>query len=399
MANFARDDGDETPEAEIVDRYRLDHLYTHAFRNGAGKYFTVVSRDEDDALLEVEAEHPGATRNKVKTTLTFIRTESGGEIRSIELKRFRYYTRQGWTAQEEHIRFSFAFFVGLLGFLQGLSELNLQDLNARRIPLAEGPNLDDETIRQFRTLASTPEGQELIAEAVRNGQVTSADLVNVGYRKAQLELFENMMTSTDAVEEYRQANEVRPRGEEAVWQHFFERNTWIFGYGLSFVFNQPLDGRKLEQTVAGSSVGGAGKRTDGLLKTAGLINSLCLVEIKTPRTALMEGEAYRPECWRPSSELAGGVAQSQKTVQKTLENVGRELRPEAQGGVPTGEVIYSYKPRAYLVVGNLAEFETATGVNREKFASFELLRRSTHSPEIITFDELLERARFIVSSS
>jgi hypothetical protein len=285
-----------------------------------------------------------------------------------------------------------------VGFLQGLSELNLHDLNARRIPLAEGSNLDDETIRQFKTLASTPEGQELIAEAVRNGQITSADLVNVGYRKAQLELFGNMMTSSETIEEYRRSNEVRQSGEEAVWQHFFERNTWIFGYGLSFIFNQPLDGRKLEQTVAGSSVGGAGKRTDGLLKTAGVINSLCLVEIKTPRTSLMEAEPYRPECWRPSSELAGGMAQSQKTVQKTLENVGRELRPEAQGGVPTGEVIYSYKPKAYVVVGNLAEFETATGVNREKFASFELLRRSTHSPEIITFDELLERARFIVSS-
>jgi hypothetical protein len=36
------------------------------------------------------------------------------------------------------------------------------------------------------------------------------------------------------------------------------------------------------------------------------------------------------------------------------------------------------------------------GVNTEKFRSFELLRRNTFLPEIITFDELYERARFIV---
>jgi hypothetical protein len=53
-------------------------------------------------------------------------------------------------------------------------------------------------------------------------------------------------------------------------------------------------------------------------------------------------------------------------------------------------------PKAFLVVGNLAEFVTANGVNEPKHRSFELLRRHTLSPEIITFDELYERARFIV---
>ncbi len=33
---------------------------------------------------------------------------------------------------------------------------------------------------------------------------------------------------------------------------------------------------------------------------------------------------------------------------------------------------------------------------REKIETFESLRRSLNNPEIITFDELYERARFIV---
>jgi hypothetical protein len=48
------------------------------------------------------------------------------------------------------------------------------------------------------------------------------------------------------------------------------------------------------------------------------------------------------------------------------------------------------------VIGSLDEFYADHGVNVSKFRSFELYRRNTSRPEVITFDELLERARFIV---
>ena len=53
-------------------------------------------------------------------------------------------------------------------------------------------------------------------------------------------------------------------------------------------------------------------------------------------------------------------------------------------------------PKSFLVVGSLKEFVGEHGVNAERYRSFELFRRNTLSPEIITFDELYERARFIV---
>ena len=65
-------------------------------------------------------------------------------------------------------------------------------------------------------------------------------------------------------------------------------------------------------------------------------------------------------------------------------------------GYPTDEEAFNYAPKAYLVVGSLDEFTGDFGVNQEQFRSFELFRRNTFSPEIITFDELYERARFIV---
>ena len=41
---------------------------------------------------------------------------------------------------------------------------------------------------------------------------------------------------------------------------------------------------------------------------------------------------------------------------------------------------------------SLSEFSTEEGVNQQKYSSFELFRRDLVNPEIITFDELYERA-------
>lgn len=59
----------------------------------------------------------------------------------------------------------------------------------------------------------------------------------------------------------------------------------------------------------------------------------------------------------------------------------------------------NYAPKSYLVIGSLSEFLGEHGSNQEKIRSFELYRRNMASPEIITFDELYERAKFIIHAS
>lgn len=39
-------------------------------------------------------------------------------------------------------------------------------------------------------------------------------------------------------------SEWKCHGTEAVWQKFFEKNPWIFGYGLNFIFTSKLDDDK-----------------------------------------------------------------------------------------------------------------------------------------------------------
>lgn len=59
----------------------------------------------------------------------------------------------------------------------------------------------------------------------------------------------------------------------------------------------------------------------------------------------------------------------------------------------------SVQPRSFLVIGSLSQFQSAHGVNASRYQAFEGFRRNLRQPEILTFDELYERARFIVDHS
>jgi hypothetical protein len=152
----------------------------------------------------------------------------------------------------------------------------------------------------------------------------------------------------------------------------------------------------LEQAVVGHDPSGQGKRADAMMKTRGAIEALCFVEIKSHTTPLLQTSPYRPGCWAPSADLAAGVAQVQGTVESALRRLAEKIEPATDDGDPTGEQLFAYQPKSFLVVGQLDELRTQLGINTEKYRSFELYRRHTHRPDIITFDELFHRARFIV---
>jgi hypothetical protein len=214
------------------------------------------------------------------------------------------------------------------------------------------------------------------------------------YRRKLLEKFEALLNDPPYFADEQRNLSATPEG---VWQKFFEANTWIFGYGLSFQFLSSLDMRKLEQAVRGADVTGMGKRADALMKTRGLINSLCFIEIKRHDKALLAELQHRPGVWGPSQHLTNGVAQVQATVQDAIERIGRKLVPSDKIGDPTGEVLFNIQPRSCLIIGHLSQFQADAGIIENKFRSFELYRRNTARPEILTFDELLERARFVVN--
>lgn len=188
---------------------------------------------------------------------------------------------------------------------------------------------------------------------------------------------------------------------EAVWQQLFEDNPWLLGATLATQLCTSWSDERLEQIVTGSSIDGVGKRTDALLRTAGRIRSLFFVEIKTHQTELLaKGDPYRSGCFAPSAKLAGAVAQLQGTVHRAVQDIGLRLQSiDADGADIPGDFSYLIRPRAVLVIGDLAELQNDLGGDaQDRIRSMELYRRSLVEPEVVTFDELLQRARWVVDS-
>ena len=170
------------------------------------------------------------------------------------------------------------------------------------------------------------------------------------------------------------------------WQDFFESNTWIFGYGLSYQF---LGTVETQPHYMGKRLAGQGEQRGDFLTASKAEHSFTvLVEIEKPSTSLIAEKPYRQRAHIICGHLAGGVAQLQSNCRNwemygTRDDENRErLDPEQ---------IHTVSPKGILIIGTTAQLDSVA-----KRTSFELFRRNVRNPEIITFDELLERAKHLL---
>ncbi len=172
------------------------------------------------------------------------------------------------------------------------------------------------------------------------------------------------------------------------WQDFFDKNKWIFGYGLSYKILRNIQS---QPNYGGTNVSGqGGQRGDSLhISEAEEAKFTVLVEIKKPNTPLLNQE-YRNGAWSISEDLAGGISQLQTNC-RTWEVEG-SVTESNRDRVETAEEALTITPKGILVIGRTNQLTT-----RDQKKSFELLRCNLHNPEIITFDELYNRASFIVN--
>lgn len=169
------------------------------------------------------------------------------------------------------------------------------------------------------------------------------------------------------------------------WEAFFARNRWIFGHGLAYQF---LSEVQTQPHYGGVAVDGKGaQRGDHLMATEAGVRFTVLVEVKTPQAPLTQRDEYRNGAFAPGNDVAGGVAQLQVNARKwAVEGAAKEENRDLED-----QGVYTVQPKGILIVGHTASLDS-----RSKRTSFELYRQNLHNPEVITFDELFERAKFIV---
>ena len=177
---------------------------------------------------------------------------------------------------------------------------------------------------------------------------------------------------------------------EKEWQSFFEKNTWIFGYGLDYRFLSIL---QREPAYSDSDLDGTNTVIGDFL--LGSTEFTVLVELKRPDASLFERDKYRSRVWRLSRELQDSVSQilAQKAVWQIKSLSGAYTDSGARISQKT------YDPKCILLLGSRKQFAGDDRDKDTKSATFELFRRDSRNIEILTYDELYERAYYLVNQT
>ena len=361
-------------EEDVIFNSKLEHLYNHSF--GDGRFFQVIFSDENEVNIKL------APRTLLK--VTYLKEKD--DIEGFEIVKLISNT------EKERVKLSKFNLSQLRCFLDFINSIDLKGISNRRISLADDSSslLDSNTKKQVATLLSCDAGGEIVEELLAKGLITNRDIVNTGYRKQQLQLFESLLYK-NGLDEYKVKINKPNTKDETAWQEFFKNNQWIIGYGLDYRFQGIL--QKEFHASDTNADGRDGVISDFLL---GDKRFTTFVELKLPTTELFKSK-NRARSWKLSSKLT--EAYSQILEQKASGQIKIESTKELYDDSYNKITQHAYDSKTILVVGSWQEIEhDPEGIKALKEKTFELFRRDSRNVEIITYDELYERASYIVKN-
>jgi Shedu protein SduA, C-terminal len=366
-------------DVEFLANYKPNTLYIHPAKNGKGAYASLLSENEVQ-FAEIEV----TDRFRVAVSAFYVSDKE--DFNSFKITKLKYHKTHGWQLDGE-VKVNNFQIAKMKEFVSVISSLNLKSASKTKITLG------DTHIDTLGAILNTDKGGELLKKIAESPEL-SEDIFALAHKKLELETFRKLLFEYEDIREiYIEEHRLKQTGEEEIWQHFFENNQWIFGHGLNYLFLHNT-GKKLESTTTGYTHVKSGNRVDALMRTKAVISQYVLIEIKKPSSNLLQQREYRSGCWTTSTELTDAVSQVQKTVFDFVSNQGPKDQIKNGDGKNVGGEIFKIQPRSYLIIGNLSELKDYD----EKFTCFQLFRNSLISPEILTYDELFERANCIVET-
>jgi hypothetical protein len=359
---------------DIICNSKPNHLYAH--NAGRVKFYQLVSEDDRSTTY----------RASKRTLFKITQNVKNGNLESLELIKI--------VGTEERQRITLPNFTleRLHGFLELLAGLDLANHNARRAIIVDDQlsDLDEATKTSIIDMLSGINGSTIVRDLMDSGALNEHDIVNTGYRRQQLQMFENMLYH-DRLDEYKRDVMEKPTTkDETAWQHFFEQNEWIFGYGLSYRFNTIL---QREFAASDTDADGSGQVNADFLTADTRFTAF--VELKKPTTPLFGPNRNRSGAWMLSNDLFH--VHSQALQQKAVGTLKLESRSHLTGKDGEHIVQRALDPKITVVIGCWSEIEDDDYTRRrEKQQTFELFRQDTRNLTYITYDELFERAQHIV---
>lgn len=284
----------------------------------------------------------------------------------------------------------------MIDFLQGFKEIvDLGELKKHYKAVSF-----DNYIIEFKTKSQEEKVKELI-ELAENSKLSNNEIKVIIKNQRKRIIFgfycflkRYDIKSKNPFEYYREDRKINESGEEVIWHHFFKENDWIIGLNTDIRFIRDF---LSEQKIGTENSQGKGSPKLDLL---GISYFTTLIELKTSNTKIFKtakSSNSRTNTWDFTTDFI--EAYSQTLSQRTEIHKNKEIIEETGKKLDT-EVHRILDPKSVLIFGNRnIEFPHNRSVeNSIKSDCFERFRRDIRNLEIITYDELFERAYHIVYS-
>ena len=251
----------------------------------------------------------------------------------------------------------------------------------------------------FKTKTEAEQIQEL-SKMIQDSGLTDETIRRAlsDKRKDSLIIFKKLLDDSSEFEKYKTQFSIKEVGEECVWHHFLKTNPWILGLSVDIRFIREL----YPETNSGiSDTTGKGSPE---VDITGIRDYTVLIELKTSETRIFtekKKNTSRANTWSFSDYFIDGVSQclGQKFDWDKNHNSKDLVNPENKEVISQDE-IRTVDPKTIFIIGNKEREIPQSTKNQENFwkrDTLERFRRNNRNVEIITYDELYERAYFIVN--
>ncbi len=245
---------------------------------------------------------------------------------------------------------------------------------------------------------------EDLKELINIAELSTSDLKALTFesRKQNLKAFLYLLknkkfpSGMDSHTIYRNRYRVR-NGEEYIWHHFLKKNDWILGLNVDLKFViEFLDEQKLGFE---DSKGKGSPQTDLL----GISEFTTLVELKHSNTNIFKNEKIkgRANTWDFTSDFIEGISQCLGQKFELDKSFDQKDFIKDDNTYLEKDGIQSIDPQSILLIGNKKREFPINKNDRNniiKNKTLQRFRRNNRNIDVLTFDELFERAYHIIFS-
>jgi hypothetical protein len=249
-----------------------------------------------------------------------------------------------------------------------------------------------EYITRFKTKEEAEQVEEL---KKMNIDISTLQKYLKDTRKIALDVFRKLLEDECAIKEYKTKNNIKQQGEESAWHHFLKNNDWILGLNADLRFIRDFCD---ETKIGNPNTDGVGNPTADMM---GLSDYTVLIELKTASTNFfteVKTIKSRAGTWSFTDDFIEGI--SQCLAQKSEWDKGQKSKDlMLDGEVQDQRKIRTVDPNIVFIIGNKQKelnIEDFSNNNFLKRDTLERFKQNSKNVEIITYDELYERAYFIV---